>query len=104
LKIGGNDGREPVLPAKEFEGGIGDAGLTVDKKETGSMPAVWESLWQQGGEEVSVATTEIDQAGGGTIRISFLKPAEPETGLAEESVEALKITSTGQGGRVGGGK
>jgi hypothetical protein len=48
------------LPAKEFEGGIGDAGLTVDKKETGSMPAVWESLWQQGGEEVSVATTEIN--------------------------------------------
>jgi hypothetical protein len=68
------------------------------------MPAVWESLWQQGGEEVSVAATEIDQAGGGTIRISFLKPAKPETGLAEERVEALKIAPTGQGGRVGGGK
>ena len=43
LQIGGNDGGEPVLPAKEFKGGIGDAGLAIDKKETGSMPTVWES-------------------------------------------------------------
>ena len=104
LQIGGNDGGEPVLPAKEFKGGIGDAGLAIDKKETGSMPTVWESLWQQGGEEVSVATTEIDQAGGGAIGVSFLKPAEPEMGLAEERVEPLKVTTAGQRGRVGGGK
>jgi hypothetical protein len=60
LKIGGNDGGEPVLAAKEFDSEIGDAGLAVDKKKTGSMAAVWESLWQQGGEEVSVTATEID--------------------------------------------
>jgi hypothetical protein len=48
------------LAAQEFESGIGDAGLAVDKKETGSMAAVWKSLWQQGGEEVSVTATEID--------------------------------------------
>jgi hypothetical protein len=53
---------------------------------------------------VSVATTEINKTGGGTIGISFLKPAKPEMGLSEERVEALKIASAGQGGGVGGGE
>jgi len=101
LEIGGNNGGEPVLASQEFEIGIGNAGLAVDKKEAGSMAAVWESLWQYIGEEVSVTTTEVDQAGGGTIGVSFLKPLKPEAGLAEERVKALKITSAGQGGRVG---
>jgi hypothetical protein len=101
LKIAGNDGGEPVLAAQEFESGIGDARLAIDKKKTGSMSTVWKSLWQYVGEEVSVTTTEVDQAGGGTIGVSFLKPLKPEAGLAEERVEALKITSAGQGGRVG---
>jgi hypothetical protein len=46
LEIGGNDGGEPVLAAQEFESGIWDAGLAVDKKKTGSMASVWKSLWQ----------------------------------------------------------
>ncbi|NBR71299.1 MAG: hypothetical protein EBQ51_09050 [Verrucomicrobia bacterium] len=103
-KIGWNDRGQPVLAAKEFEGGIGDAGLAVHKKETAAMAAVWESLGQQEGEEMSVAATQVGQAGRGAIRESFLKPTKPVAGLAEKRVEALKIAPAGQGGGVGGGK
>jgi hypothetical protein len=57
----GRDKRgKPILASKKIDCGIRNAGLAIHKKEAGSMSAMRKRNGEDGGEEVSVAATEID--------------------------------------------
>ena len=100
--IGRDHGRQPVSTAKMDEGGFGNHGLAIDKKDPGAVPAFRIRAQENRAEKGSISRPKIRQGGGRTSGIIFLKPARPETDLAEDRVKALEIPAAGAGSRVVG--
>jgi hypothetical protein len=68
------------------------------------MAAMRKCDGEDGGEEVTVAATEIDQACGRTIGIFPSDPVKPQFLLAENGMKALKIATAGKSGGIGRGE
>jgi len=86
------------------EGGLGDGGLAIDKKDPGAVTALRIRAQENRAEKGSVPRAKVCQGRGRTSGKVFRKPSCPESDLTEERMKTLEIPAAGAGGGVFGRK
>ena len=81
--FGADDRGQPVLATQLIKTGVGNGRLGIHQKEAASPSARRKGQGKNAGQEVSVAGAEVDQAGGGAVRVLSAEPMEPQFFLAK---------------------